>query len=64
MFVTLVVKFMVSCPQEPETYEKPKLALADIVAGIQATEAVEFDGISYSVQYFLGGDWKFLACNW
>ena len=46
--------------KEPEDYESLKRAL-DVIAEVEKLTVIEIDGIKYSIQYYLGGDWKFLA---
>ena len=47
--------------KEPEDYESLKNTLEDIIAEVERLTVIELDGIEYSIQYYLGGDWKFLA---
>ena len=45
----------------PESYESLKLALEDIRKEVEDLHSIEVDGVSYEIEFFLGGDWKFLA---
>ena len=47
--------------KEPEDYESLKRALEDVISEVEKLTVIEIDGINYSIQYYLGGDWKFLA---
>ena len=47
--------------KDTESYETYKLALSDIVAEIQALTTITISDHTFDVQYYLGGDWKFLA---
>ena len=47
--------------KQPESYEYLKLALADIVDEVQHLKEIEVEGVTFSITYYLGGDWKFLA---
>lgn len=40
----------------PESYELLELALEDIRTEVQDLCSIEFDGVSYEIEYFLGGD--------
>ena len=45
----------------PEKYDTLKLALQDIIEEVSALKTLMIDGKKYAIEYFLGGDWKFLA---
>ena len=47
--------------KESEKYEQLRMALDDIRMEVEQLDNITVDGISYKVNYFLGGDWKFLA---
>ena len=47
--------------KEPESYDSLKQALEDIIYEVEHLDAIEVDGVSYSIEYYMGGDWKFLA---
>lgn len=47
--------------KQPESYEYLKLALADIIDEVQHLKEIEVEGVTFSITYYLGGDWKFLA---
>ena len=47
--------------KEPEDYESLKNALADIIKDVENLSSIDINGISYSIEYYIGGDWKFLA---
>ena len=47
--------------KETENYESLRNSLQDIIAEVERLTAIELDTTKYSVQYYLGGDWKFLA---
>ena len=38
-----------------------KLALADIIDEVEHLKESEVEGMTFSISYYLGGDWKFLA---
>ena len=44
-----------------ENYEDLRLELQDIVNEINTLKSITVDGVSYEIERFLGGDWKFLA---
>lgn len=45
----------------PEKYEYLKVALADIIAEVESLKQITVGGNTYNIEYYLGGDWKFLA---
>lgn len=47
--------------KEPEKYEYLRDALEDIRNEIETPTAITVDGETYKINYYLGGDWKFLA---
>lgn len=47
--------------KEPESYEALKSALYDIVADVESLTTIDVNGMTFDVEYYLGGDWKFLA---
>ncbi len=47
--------------REPENYEALQRALEDVIREVDHLETIEVDGTEYAIEYFLGGDWKFLA---
>ena len=47
--------------KQPESYEYLKLALADIIDEVEHLKEIEVEGLTFSIAYYLGGDWKFLA---
>ena len=47
--------------KEPESYSAMKLCLQDIVADINALSMIIVCEQAFEIEYYLGGDWKFLA---
>ena len=47
--------------KEPEKYESLALSLQDIKNEIESLSTIEVNNISFDIEYYLGGDWKFLA---
>ena len=45
----------------PENYECLKSALMDIIQEVSSLQFITVCGQQYSVEYYMGGDWKFLA---
>ena len=45
----------------PEKYDTLKLALKDLIAEITTLTSIIVDDKTYTINYYLGGDWKFLA---
>lgn len=38
-----------------------KMPLADIIKEVEQLQKIEVAGITYELEFFMGGDWKFLA---
>ena len=47
--------------EEPESYDPLKLALEEIIKEVEHLDAIDVNGVSYTIEYFMGDDWKFLA---
>ena len=47
--------------KQPESYDCLKLALEDIIKEVEELKEVHLDGNTFKIEYYLGGDWKFLA---
>ncbi len=47
--------------QVPEKYDALSEALSDIAKEASELQSIELDGVSYAIEYFLGGDMKFIA---
>ena len=47
--------------KEPESYSAMKLCLQDIVADVNALSMIIVREQAFETEYYLGGDWKFLA---
>ena len=47
--------------KQPESYKYLKLALADIIDEVEHLKEIEVEGVTFSISYYLDGDWKFLA---
>lgn len=47
--------------KEPEQYESMEKALADIIDEVGTLTTIEVNGTEFNIEYFMGGDWKFLA---
>ncbi len=46
---------------EKENYENVKKSLDSLLKQIEVLNELEIDGTTYSLRYYLGGDWKFMA---
>jgi len=44
-----------------EDYDNLIEALEDIANDVKALQSITVDGITFTVEFFLGADWKFLA---
>ena len=47
--------------KEPEIYDSLKNASADIIEEVERLQKIEVGDIISDLDYYLGGDWKFLA---
>ena len=47
--------------KEAESYEALKPALQDIIMDVQTVTSLTINETTYSIEYYLGGNWKFLA---
>ena len=47
--------------RESEKYDSLKKALADLISEVSTLTEITVAGREYKIEYFLGGDWKFLA---
>ena len=47
--------------KEQENYASLQNALEDISEEVRRLTTIEVDEVNYSINYYLGGDWKFLA---
>lgn len=47
--------------KESENYESMRSALKDIRAEMEALTTIDVSGMTFGIDYYLGGDWKFLA---
>ena len=48
--------------KEPEKYEFLQKGLEDLRNEVERLTEIVVDGETYQIDYYLGGDWKFLAC--
>ena len=48
--------------KESENYDKLSKALADIRRDVESLKYLSFGTERFEIEWFLGGDWKFLAC--
>ena len=46
----------------PEDYDHLFVALGDIQNDVEQLSTVCIDNVCYEIEWFPGGDWKFLAC--
>ena len=47
--------------KEPEKYDSLVLSLEDIRKEVEALTSIKVNSICFEIEYFLGGDWNFLA---
>ena len=53
---------MLAIIKTEETYDNLKESLSDIKTEMAQLNEIEVDNVKYEIEYFIGGDWKFLAC--
>ena len=44
-----------------ESYQYLKSALTDIISEVQELNTIKIEETTWHIEYYLGGDWKFLA---
>ena len=56
---------LIAILQAPEKYEHLKCGLSHICKEVESTSSLDVDGTTYTIEFFLGGDMKFLllACG-
>ena len=47
--------------KEPESYTSMHECLKDIREEAESFTSITIDGVTFEIEYYLGGDWKFLA---
>ena len=47
--------------KDEENYDSLQRELADVRNEVEQLTSIEVEGITYDLEYYLGGDWKFLA---
>ena len=47
--------------KEPESYDSLKKCLSDFISEVEQLKSIEVNGMTFEIDYYLGGDWKFLA---
>ena len=47
--------------KDEENYDSLQRGLADVRNEVEQLTSIEVEGITYDLEYYLGGDWKFLA---
>ena len=47
--------------KEPESYASMQACLSDIKQEMESLTSVTINDITFDIEYYLGGDWKFLA---
>ena len=47
--------------KEPESYTSMQACLSDIREEAESLASITIDGVTFEIEYYLGGDWKFLA---
>lgn len=54
--------YIVAIVKTTETYENLRETLADLKTEMAQLKEIEVDNEKYKIEFFLGGDWKFLPC--
>ena len=53
--------YIVAVIKTKDDYEGIRESLSDLIVGMRNMKDINIDGKVYNIEYFLGGDWKFLA---
>ncbi|CAB4030476.1 Hypothetical predicted protein [Paramuricea clavata] len=54
--------YLLAVIKTKEIYDTLAESLSNIIEEMEQTKSINVDGTTYDLEYFLGGDWKFLAC--
>lgn len=54
--------YLLAVIRTSESYDTLANSLADLIEEMKNLEEIDVDNSTYYFEYFLGGDWKFLAC--
>ncbi len=54
--------YLLAIAKTTQNYEDLNESLADLIDEMSSLKNIKINGYSYDLEYFLGGDWKFLAC--
>ena len=54
--------YMLAIVKTTETYNNLRQSLADLKTEMAQLKEVKVNNVNYNIEYFLGGDWKYLAC--
>ena len=49
--------------KEPKSYDSLKKCLSDNITDVNTLSSIEVNGITFSIEYYLGEDWKILALS-
>ena len=47
--------------KEPESYKSMKNCLSDIITEVDSLLTIDVNVVTFAIEYYLGGDWKYLA---
>ena len=54
--------YLLAVIKTKESYDTLAESLSNIIEEMEQTKSINVDGTTYDLEYFLGGDWKFLVC--
>jgi len=54
--------YMLAIFKTKETYDNLKGSLSDMTTEMAHLNEIQVENVKYKIEYFLGGDWKILAC--
>ena len=54
--------YLLAIVKTKETYDNLRQSLSDLKTEMAQLKEVKVNNANYNIEYFLGGDWKFLAC--
>ena len=54
--------YLLAIAKTTENYDDLKESLSNLIDEMASLKSIKVNGFCYDIEYFLGGDWKFLAC--
>lgn len=54
--------YFLAIAKTTENYDDLNESLSSLIDEMASLKSIKINGFSYDIEYFLGGDWKSLAC--